>query len=416
MPVTFIRSALLSIGIVIVFLSFGQKNMQQGFIVNNSGDTLNGFIDYRNWEKNPDEIVFSRSINGTENIFLPTNIRSFEVGNEKYESSPVRIDRSPYKIEDLSLEVKYNYVMDTVFLQNLVKGEKSLYFYKDSDGKEYFFISNGKAFDLLSYKRYLKYDDNGNACLAEDKRYIGQLNLFLNDCSSIRNKLQGTKYEKKALVNLFSYYYTCSNKVISSQDNSDSKPYEFGFFAGLSLTRFGYTDGPLYLKTVDYPSSAALTAGVFYNWVFPRYFGRLSITNELQYSSFRTEATYTDPSMTAFSRIGMHYIEMNNMFQYKYPVKKLFVFINAGFSTGFGFSPTNYKKQESSFQGISEGAALENLNRAYLGLPAGIGLKYQHYSFEIRYRAGFKKQDDLNGASHPFSNTNDMFFLLAYQF
>ena len=35
---------------------------QKGFVVTNNGDTINGWIDYRQWDKNPDEIKFKKDI------------------------------------------------------------------------------------------------------------------------------------------------------------------------------------------------------------------------------------------------------------------------------------------------------------------------------------------------------------------
>jgi len=392
--------------------------MQPGYIVILKNDTVRGFIDYRNWEKNPDKIEFSHPNKDRTTTYTPQDIKSFEVGNEIYESGIVTMDNSPFKTEELSEEVKYNYITDTVFLQNLVKGDKSLYLFMDLNGKENFFTGNGSNFELLIYKRYLKRDDLGYLDLAEDKRFIGQLTLYLSDCRNLQSKLPDVKYEKKYLVDLFLFYYKCSKKTIASQNKAISKPYELGAFAGLSLIKFRYYDGPAYLKNVDYPLSKNFSAGLFFNLIFPRHFGRLSLCNELQYSSFKTESSYTDAYIDADTKIGLHYLQMNNMLRLKYPVKNISCFINAGSSVGIGFTETNYKKQVSSFQTSPEsiGKALDKLNKAYMGVCVGIGVKLKKYSFETRYQSGFKKPDDLNGASHPYSKTNSVFFLLRYQF
>ena len=39
-------------------LSFGQRNFQPGYIVLNNNDTVAGFIDYREWHKNPEKPFF----------------------------------------------------------------------------------------------------------------------------------------------------------------------------------------------------------------------------------------------------------------------------------------------------------------------------------------------------------------------
>jgi hypothetical protein len=50
--------------ISILFVCIGaiaQKNYTLAYIVKNNNDTINGFIDYREWYKNPESILFTQS-------------------------------------------------------------------------------------------------------------------------------------------------------------------------------------------------------------------------------------------------------------------------------------------------------------------------------------------------------------------
>ncbi len=38
----------------------GQQNFLPGYIVSNNEDTIKGWIDYKDWEKNPDAIKFKQ--------------------------------------------------------------------------------------------------------------------------------------------------------------------------------------------------------------------------------------------------------------------------------------------------------------------------------------------------------------------
>jgi len=412
------RLSLLLLSFLFVSFVYSQKNFQPGYLVTAANDTVRGFIDYRNWEKNPLKIEFCRSVSETPATYVPFQLKMFTVGNEVYETAIVTMDDSPFKTENLTEGAALNYVTDTVFLLNLVEGSKSLLYFMDSKSKEHFFIRNGQRVDLLFYKRYLKRDDSGGLTVVEDKRYKGQLILYLQECSSIQLKLSNTSYEKRSLVRLFLEYYKCSGEKIVKQNKAVSKPLEFGVFAGLSFTKFGFIDGPLYFQGVSYPVSKNFTAGLVLNFLFPRSFGRLSVHNELQYSSFKVEGTYHDQYNTTITSLGMEYLQMNNMLRYMYPVNKAFCFVNAGISSGFGIRETNHKKQTSTASPpvITEGNALAGLNPSYLGIPVGAGLKYRHFSLEARYQSGFKKQDDLNAASHPNSSTSSLLILLGYQF
>lgn len=49
---------LLLASLVVSQITLAQKNLQPGAVITSRGDTLKGFIDYRNWEKNPIAIDF----------------------------------------------------------------------------------------------------------------------------------------------------------------------------------------------------------------------------------------------------------------------------------------------------------------------------------------------------------------------
>jgi hypothetical protein len=396
-----------------VTTSFAQKNLQPGVIVNTSKDTLRGFIDYRNWGKNPDQIEFYRTQNDIATVYTPAEIQSFEVSGESYKTEIVTIDESPFRTENLKEEVKFNYVTDTVFLLNLVNGEKNLYHLKDINGKEHFFITNNSAMELLFSKRYLKKDDQGHLTVAQNKKYVGQLTIYLQGCSTLQSMLAELKYERNDMVRLFQSYYECTNTKMAAENKATSKS-EFGVLAGVSFTKLTYFNGMPYFVDGNYPVSTNVSGGVFYNIVFPRNFGRLSICNQFLYYSYKTESVYEDAVTTS---IGLNYIMMNNMVRKKFPIKKVDFFVEGGTAVGFGFNETNYQKfEETGLQRASEGKAFKELSKLYLGVNLGLGFQYKKYSIESRYMFGFKKTDFIYQGGSVGSRTNGAFAMLGYQF
>jgi hypothetical protein len=407
-------SLLLLFYLLAITMAFAQKNLQPGLIVTLSKDTLHGFIDYRNWGKNPAKIDFYRSEKDVATVYSPLEIESFRVSDETYNSAIVTIDDSPFKTEDLREEMVFNYLTDTVFLLNLVDGEKNLYFFMDIKGKEHFFIKNNSAYELLLYKRYLKRDEVVGLSIAQYNKYVGQLHIYLQDCSSIQSKLDDLKYARKNLVNLFLYYYECSKKKMVSQNKAVSHPYEFGVLAGCSITKLKFTSGMDYFSKANYPLSKKFSAGLFLNIVFPRNFGRVALSNELLYYPFKTECFYNNAVKTS---IGLHYIMINNMILYKYPLYKVNLFLKSGTSFGIGFSETNNQKfEETTFQSASEAKAFSELNKLYLGINLGVGLKFRKYSIEAKYIFGFKKWDYLVVNTAVNSRTSSGSLMLGYQF
>jgi len=405
---------LLFLGPLAVNMSFAQKNLQPVMILTVTNDTLHGFIDYRNWEKNPVKIDFYRTQKDMATSYSPVEIQSFMVSGETYKSAIVTLDESPYRTENLKEEVKFNYVTDTVFLLNLINGEKKLYSFMDINGKAHFFITNNSALELLFSKRYLKKDDEGHLTVAQNKKYVGQLNIYLQKCSTIQGQLKELKYERNDLVKLFQYYYECTNTKMVSENKATSKN-EYGVLAGVSFTRLKYFNGKEeYFSQADYPVSTNFSGGVFYNIVFPRNFGRLSVCNQLLYYSYKTESIYDDAVTT---RIGLNYIMMNNLVRYKFPIKKVDFFLETGTTVGFGFNETNYQKFAETFEyRVSEGKAFRELSKLYLGVNLGLGFQFKKYTIESRFMPGFKKTDFVEGGGSVGSNTNSVFIMMGYQF
>jgi len=406
-------------GLLTVESTFAQKNIQPGYIVNLSNDTVRGFIDYKNWDKNPDKIDFYTSAETAATEYQPVQLKSFAVSGETYVSAVVEMDDSPYRTEDLKEGIKYNIITDTVFLLTLVKGEKSLYYFMDNKAKVHFYIPGSKGFELLLFKQYLRRDEiTGDLKVAKIVTFAGQLNLYLQDCSSIGTKLKLLKYERKSLVNLFQYYYDCTQKKMLTQNTAVSRTHEIGVLTGVSFTSLKYLSGMPYLTDADFPVSTNFSAGLFYNILFPRNFGRLSISNEVLYNSFLTECYYTDDNNTAVTtRIGLSYIIMHNMVQYKFPMAKADFFLKGGVSVGFGFNETNYQKfDETLSQRPSEGEAFNKMSKAYLGVNVGMGLDYKKFTLQGRYVLGFNKSDFTASYTAVNSRTNIGYILLGYEF
>lgn len=64
-------------------ITHAQKNLQPGYITLNNNDTLRGFIDYREWYRNPVAISFGLSREAPTNSFTIKDMRYFEVNNRE---------------------------------------------------------------------------------------------------------------------------------------------------------------------------------------------------------------------------------------------------------------------------------------------------------------------------------------------
>lgn len=392
-----IQSTLLVLASLLVEASYSQKNFLPGYIVSITGDTIHGFVDYRNWDKNPKSISF-KSSSGDEIINYPVmGIKRFHVLDERYESAIVRAESSPYQLDQLGYDKELNFRTDTIFLQAIIEGDKSLYYYKDKNAKEHFYIRSGAEFELLVHKKYLREED-GKDMVKTNKKYIDQLNLYFNECSTLREKAYVSEYKKKNLEKLFSLYYKCTKTGVSFK-KKERMVTEMGFLAGASMTSLSFISSDaqfVYVAAADYKKSINFSGGIFFDAVIARNQGKWSINNELFLTSYKIKGRYNDyeneNKYTYYDlTMGHTYIKMNNMIRFRYPVAQQLFYINAGISNGIAISEINDRKTESKFyttEKTEKDKVLNDTRKYEQGFILGLGTKVRKFSFEARYEQG----------------------------
>ncbi len=408
--------------------SYSQSNFIAGYVIDIHKDTIRGFIDYRNWDKTPKDIVFNTVSDSKVTIYNTHNIRGFSVAGENYVSGIVTIDESPFRDNELTESGKPQYRADTVFLQILFDGPKSLYYLKDKNLKVHFFIDQNGIYVTLGNMKYLKNID-GASYVQTNEKFKGQLSIYLQDCSSIQKKIIGISYSKNDLIELFNEYYKCTHDGIINQHGiiyqyqSEKIKSEIGILAGLSLTQLKLVgNDPYYLSLIntDYPLSNNFTFGVFYNIILPRKKGKWSINNELMYTSYKTNGLSLDSNNVdiytkTYTSIGASYIKLNTLLKFRYPIKGMFLFMDGGISNGIAISETNYFKSEYhvySAHYVSETEALQHPRRWEKGFILGLGSSYKNYSFEF----GFERADGMSTYQLLSSPVKRYSFILGYKF
>jgi hypothetical protein len=403
--------------------AFAQENYHPGYIVNNNADTVSGFIDYQNWNINPDKIFFKESDSAIELVFTPLEIKSFFVADECYVTATVIIDTASRKLNDLSYSSLPETKTGTVFLLTLIRGSKSLFFLKSALYNENFYILNdSNEFEALVYSRYLMDIKRGTkTVLLENETYKGQLILYLGDCGDILRKANAVKYTTVSLLNLFSYYYECTEKEAKYIKKSDKIKISTGVITGIAQTMLHFS-GDLHedLVNADFPASTDFTLGLNLEIILLRSLGKWSIYNELQYMGYKVEWEYMDFHNENYytetlNKLSFGYLKLNNFIRYKFFSKKFDLFLNGGLSNGLIISSTNYQLKKELFYSMYKetgGLVLKDLKNIETAFCIGTGCMYKRFSGEVRFEYG-------NGIS-PFSDlgssTKKLYFLLGYRF
>jgi hypothetical protein len=385
-------------------------------------DTLHGYINYKNWEINPDKINFKNKDENTVSVYTPVDIKEFRASDELYVGAIVNSEISPSRTDQLKENPFVNIIVDTVFLQTIYNGDKSLYYYKNVVGKDNFYTKNDSGLQLLIYKKYLKKQNQySNNAIVENKSYLGQLALYLSDCSIIQSKLSNTAYTQKSLEGLFKYYYTCAQSEPLFQKTREKVKTEFGILAGVSISSLAFKGSIYpYLKNADFSYSTNPTAGLFLDIILPRNLGKWSIKNELMFHAYKVDAKYNDfvsvDQYTIYTtEIGYSYMKLNTLLHYKYLIGKTYFYLNGGMSNGLAIDETNYKKTETKFyvdERTEEDQAVDYPRQYEQAFIIGLGAQCKKFSIEMRYLQG-------NGmASTTGSNTISKSYiaLLGYRF
>jgi len=186
-------------------LARAQSNYKPGLVVSNNGDTLKGWIDYRNWRVNPGKISFrANPADQSGTIYSVSDIRYFQVtGEDIYKRAMVRKDMRPVRLEALTKETKDSTITDTVFLRMLAEGPK-LSLYELVDFKDHYYIQEaGKDPQELSLIFNLS-GEEGAMFLNEQDGYRDQLREYLPayDSTALNRAITRARYVQKDLTGI----------------------------------------------------------------------------------------------------------------------------------------------------------------------------------------------------------------------
>jgi len=262
-----------------------QSVKKKALIVNNAGDTLHGWVAYKNWRKNPYTIdFFSDSLSKDGTSYQVKDIRFIDImGYDQYVRAIVTKDNRPVKLPDLLPESQILSSTDTLWLRRLLYGG-DVELYQFTDFKEHFYIhTTGGEFEELTYNVSRRGTD-----IYTERRYIVQLKKQLNSLQSLPaqllHKIDKVDYREKDLREAIQQINEAKGSI--SWEATRKSKIELKFFSGVGG---GYAN-------VEFMGTFLPFANMNFSGGFVPFvtFGAdLSASRNLQDLVFRAEVTYT---------------------------------------------------------------------------------------------------------------------------
>ena len=405
-----IKAMAQGLSLMIVLLFSGSTSAQSNYvpatITMQSGEVVEGFVDDRNWGKNPGTMKFKASLNERPRQYSPVDIRVVSLPNDRYFSGIVQVETSPRSTSDLSTDPEYRFRSDTTFLQVVVEGPKTLMQYVDGSGAQHFYIMSDGTPELLRYKRYLK-DVNGTKVSREKKDFVQQLVSFLASCEAVKSQINVADYRAQDMHDIFNAYYSCTSDEAVYQLVREKGNGRFGVIAGIAISSIDFAGQAFgYLVNADWSSSTDPMVGLSFEWIMARNNRKWSINNELIWTQYEitgrhVEFMFDDQHKFSDLTLNFAYVKLNNTLRFRYPLGGARIYLEAGLGNGFAIKDDTERRLDTKLltsMSVEEGPALDETRSYEQSWLAGIGLDLDRFSVGARTEFG-------NGFS-PFASVN----------
>ncbi|MCP4553124.1 MAG: PorT family protein [Bacteroidetes bacterium] len=299
------------------------------------------------------------------------------------------IEYNPHQIKEyrltngrvyISKEIKVSGTTEKVFLERLVHGKSTIYYFRGKKLKTYFLEKDSSSLFIELPKR--NYDDRS----LEFKKTLKD---FTSDCEVLSNIIPLVTYNKLSLTRLIEYYNSC-----------EPRPFPFinyGLVLGYEINKLSLNSNTEeeYLKDLNYKYIGNLHFGAFID--FPILINNFSARLEVHYTQNGFALNYKDVNKEVDLIINTTSINIPVLFRNTYPSLKYRPFINAGLVYSYHLTNESelYEATISNSQIDIKKVNTESLiSKHQLGYSVGAGIQlvldYRRLLLlEIRYNNFF---------------------------
>jgi len=320
--------------------SFAQSNFKPGYVITLKGDTLRGFIDYKEWDKNPVKISFKNNSgdNRTE-IFTTENARQFVVsGAECFKRFTVHVSQDQVELASVKQGADTSFITAKVFLRLLSAGKNiSLFSYTDKIKTRYYILDGVEERPQeLVYRVY--YSAGNSTMLQTENRFRSQLE-YLSSKHNVKNstlesKILYSEYQEADLVKIVELINGGPNKQVTPASHFGAR-----WYAGLGAANnnLSFTGVINYANNSNTFPKASAGFDLFPNKNTQRLFLRaeLSLGQNQHSFSYGPDASGYSSSL---SKIIQQNITISQQVAYNiYNTDRFSIFVDAGIALNVSF-------------------------------------------------------------------------------
>lgn len=343
-----------------------QKIFYKGYIINNAGDTTQGFIEYKDWYTNPSSINFKRdSADPSAKTFTVNELKQFGIdGIEIYEKHLCEISMYATDLKSLTVGVSNNTEKKEVFLKtyNLSMGLK-LYVYTDNL-KERFFVS--EAIDSipveLIFKQY--YQSKDDSYIVKDEQYkqqiISLIYKYAGGNQLLLNKVRHLTYNLQPIYNLFADVTNTQHLKVNKKVKLSKIKVDFLVAGGINIYQYkGYGTS---VKGTGLSPVIGIGMDIIPNKFREDYFFRIDFTYSKTSDTARNETIQGTMRYVNSRFLSDQIVSLSPTFNYSlYHQKKFSIFAGAGLGLSLSLISEDSRNNKSYNNGIlvSESTYLE---------------------------------------------------------
>jgi hypothetical protein len=417
--------ALLIILFFMVFLDVdAQKDLKKGYIITNTNDTIHGSIEFKGDISSAKKCIFLK-----------------EGASEKVDYAP--LDIIAYRIEEgkfyIAKKIKKDGVEEVLFLEYLIEGIVSVYYYRDETKDHYFIEKRGE--DLLELKNEIRdaYINNVKY-VAESNEYKGVLKYVFQDSPKTSQEVDNLYLGHKSMIKIAKDYHNevCSGEQCIVFEKKKTKiKVKFGAMLGINYftLKKSVVERATYLSSNTLKSAVYPTIGIFFKLGMPSTGEKLYFQYEINYSQRKLKTDYTyfyyahdydfshQIKYTDNVKISMTLNSIKNagIVGYEFPIGKISPVVQAGIFADYmvnsTYSQTTTNLNDSTSLTITESPYSHFDYGLIVGLGGTYAIKQKHLiGLDFRYQMGAGFDEGGNKTKRYLIGSQNFSIDLSYRF